>query len=193
MAPSDVEAYPCEEGRQAEALRNLMTTDDFRRIALSLPGAEESSGLGYPNFRAGRKSFATIENAVAVIRLTRDQQASFMAATPEMFTPASGGWGRLGSTIVRLEAADEAVLRDALTTAWRNVTDAAADTVKIADAFNVSANVTAVGDGKVADVRDPDGPAEVTNVADADKAEPRDDLRDVIERLQVYWGQRPAR
>jgi hypothetical protein len=193
MAPSDVEEYPCEEGGLTEALRDLMTTDEFRRIALSLPGAEESSGLGYPNFRAGRKSFATIENAVAVIRLTRDQQASFMAVTPEMFAPASGGWGRLGSTIVRLEAADEAVLRDALSTAWRNVTDAAADTVKIADAFKVSANVAAVGDGKVADVPDPDGAADVTNVADAAKVEPRDDLRDVIEQLQVYWGERPTR
>jgi hypothetical protein len=46
-----------------------MTTDDFRRIALSFPGAEEVNGLGYPNFRAGRKSFATIENSMAVIRL----------------------------------------------------------------------------------------------------------------------------
>jgi hypothetical protein len=26
-----------------------MTFDDFRRIALSLPGAEELTGLGYPN------------------------------------------------------------------------------------------------------------------------------------------------
>jgi hypothetical protein len=33
----------------------LMTTDDFRHMALSLPGAEELNGLGYPNFRAGRK------------------------------------------------------------------------------------------------------------------------------------------
>ena len=53
-----------------------MTTDDFRRIALSLPGAEELNGLGYPNFCTGRKSFATIEDSKAVIRLTRDQQVN---------------------------------------------------------------------------------------------------------------------
>src|SRR5450432_1476542 len=98
-----------------------MTTDDFRRIALSMPGAEELTGMGYPNFRADRKSFATIEDDVPVIRLTRDQQARFMATAPEMFAPVSSGWGLLGSTIVRLEAADQAVLRNAVATAWRNV------------------------------------------------------------------------
>jgi hypothetical protein len=196
-----------------------MTIDHFRRIALSMPGAEELNGLGYPNFRAGRKSFATIEGSTAVIRLTRDQQATFVAAGPEMFAPASGGWGRLGSTIVRLEAADEARLRDALATAWRNVTNLAADAVKTSGAFKVAdaayvVNV-AVADinAKVADVDDvdvPDAAAEVANVlanvahvgtdiadvpavvADAASIEPRDDLQNVIERLQVYWGQGPA-
>jgi len=71
-----------------------MTVDDFRRIALSMPGAEELSGLGYPNFCSGRNSFATIEDSTVVLRLTRDQQATFMATAPEMFAPASNGWGR---------------------------------------------------------------------------------------------------
>jgi hypothetical protein len=73
-----------------------MTIDDFRRIALSMPGAEELSGLGYPNFCAEGISFATIEDSAAVLRLTRDQQATFMATAPQMFAPASSGWGRLG-------------------------------------------------------------------------------------------------
>src|SRR5882757_724464 len=125
-------------GVKPEAIRDLMTIDDFRRFALSMPGAEESSGLGYPNFRAERKSFATIEDSMPVVRLTRDQQATFIATAPEMFTPASSGWGRLGSTVVRLEAADEAMLRDALATAWRKVTNTAANAVKIADAAGVA-------------------------------------------------------
>src|SRR5882757_1247916 len=45
-------------GRSPDDKGCLMTTDDFRHMALSLPGAEELNGLGYPNFRAGRKSFA---------------------------------------------------------------------------------------------------------------------------------------
>ena len=102
-----------------------MTTDDFRRIALSLPGAEELNGLGYPNFCTGRKSFATIEDSKAVIRLTRDQQAAFVAAAPAVFEPVSNGWGRLGRTVIKLEVADEGTVQDALATAWRNVNDAA--------------------------------------------------------------------
>ena len=100
-----------------------MTIEDFRRIALSLPGVEELSGLGYPNFCVERKSFATIEepDSTAVLRLTRSQQAEFVAAAPEMFAPVSGGWGRVGSTVVRLEAVEEAKLHEALAAAWRNV------------------------------------------------------------------------
>ena len=91
-----------------------MTIDDFRRIALAMPGTEELNGMGYPNFRAGRRSFATIEDAVALINFTCDQQAKFVETAPEMFAPATDGWGKWGSTIVRLEAANEATLWDAL-------------------------------------------------------------------------------
>ena len=115
-----------------------MTTDDFRRIALSFPGAEEVNGLGYPNFRAGRKSFATIENSMAVIRLTRDQQATFVAAAPEIFAPVSGGWGRFGSTVIRLEVAVAATVQDALATAWRNVTEV----TSVVDAADVATVVS---------------------------------------------------
>ncbi|MBV8820720.1 MAG: MmcQ/YjbR family DNA-binding protein, partial [Acidobacteriaceae bacterium] len=37
-----------------------MTVDDFRRIALSLPGAEESSHMGAADFRVGGRIFATL-------------------------------------------------------------------------------------------------------------------------------------
>ena len=37
-----------------------MTADDFKRIALSLPGAEEGSHFGNTDFRVGGKIFATL-------------------------------------------------------------------------------------------------------------------------------------
>jgi hypothetical protein len=40
-----------------------MTVDDFRRIALSLEGAEEGSHMGQPDFRAGGRIFATLASA----------------------------------------------------------------------------------------------------------------------------------
>src|ERR1700674_5831338 len=90
----------------------LMTTDDFRHMVLSLPGAEELNGLGYPNFRAGRKSFSTIEGSMAVIRLTRHQQPTFVAPAREVCEPVSSGWGRLGSTVIRLDVADRAMVQN---------------------------------------------------------------------------------
>ena len=144
-----------------------MTIDDFRRIALAMPGAEELNGMGYPNFRAERKSFATIENSMAVLRLTRDQQARFVATAPEMFAPASDGWGKWGSTIVRLQAADESTLWDAVATAWRNVTGVSIDPFKIGDGGNVTdavddTDIAAAG-ATAADVDFPDAAADVAN------------------------------
>src|ERR1700736_5119614 len=113
----------------------VTTLSDFRRIALSMPETEELNGMGYPNFRTGRKSFATIEHSMAVIRLTRDQQATFVATAPEVFSPDSSGWGRLGNTVIRLEAADEKTVQVAVATAWGNVAEVvnASEIVDVAD------------------------------------------------------------
>jgi hypothetical protein len=124
---------------------NFVTTlSDFRRIALSMPETEELNGLGYPNFRTGRKSFATIEDKVVVIRLTRDQQATFVATAPEVFAPDSSGWGRLGNTVIRLEVADEATVQVAVATAWSNVAE-------VGNASEVVVDVEAGCESEVAD------------------------------------------
>ena len=99
-----------------------MTTDDFRRIALSLAGAEESSHMGQPDFRVGGRIFATLASArqgYGNLMLTLEQQAAFVEELPEVFLPISGGWGRMGMTHIRLAAANEDVLAGALRTAWK--------------------------------------------------------------------------
>jgi hypothetical protein len=115
--------------------RCVTTLSDFRRIALSMPETEELNGMGYPNFRTGRKSFATVEDKMVVIRLTCDQQAIFVATAPEVFAPDSSGWGRLGNTVIRLEMADEATVQVAVATAWRNVAEVgnASEVVDVTD------------------------------------------------------------
>jgi hypothetical protein len=45
---------------------------------------EKLNGMGYPKFRTGRRSFGTIEHTRVVIPLTRDQQAIFIATTPDV-------------------------------------------------------------------------------------------------------------
>ena len=37
------------------------------------------------------------------------------------FTPTKGAWGRQGCTLVRLAAAREDLVRDALTAAWKTL------------------------------------------------------------------------
>ncbi|HJT99533.1 MAG TPA: hypothetical protein VJ696_14540 [Rhodanobacteraceae bacterium] len=56
-----------------------------------------------------------------MVKLTPDAQALFASAHPDAFAPAKGGWGRSGSTLVRLARADATVVHDALGKAWRNV------------------------------------------------------------------------
>lgn len=100
-----------------------MTAEDFRRIALSLGGASEGAHMGHADFRVAKRIFATLgypDPDWGMVALTPDQQEILVQAEPEIFRPVKGGWGAQGATQVRLEAADEATLRGALTTAWGN-------------------------------------------------------------------------
>jgi hypothetical protein len=61
-----------------------MTPDDFRRLALALPEAVESSHMGTVDFRVGR-IFATLgyPNAgFGMVSLTRDQQDVVVGVEP---------------------------------------------------------------------------------------------------------------
>lgn len=99
-----------------------MNAADFRRIALSLEGAEEGSHMGAVDFRVGGRIFATLASVklgYGNLILTAEQQGAFVAEEPEVFLPVAGGWGRMGATHVRLGAANEDLLIGALRTAWK--------------------------------------------------------------------------
>jgi hypothetical protein len=99
-----------------------MSPDDFRRIALSLDGAEQGSHMGAVDFRVGGRIFATlaaVKEGYGNLMLTPEQQASFVEELPEVFVPIAGGWGRMGCTHVRLANVTEDVLEGALRTAWK--------------------------------------------------------------------------
>jgi hypothetical protein len=108
--------------RYEEAVEAEMDAKNFRRIALSLEGAEESSHMGSPDFRVGGRIFATlasIKEGYGNLMLTPEQQAAFVEELPEVFVPVGGGWGKMGATHIRLAAASEDVLTGALQTAWK--------------------------------------------------------------------------
>jgi hypothetical protein len=95
---------------------------DFRRIALSLEGAEEGSHMGAPDFRVGGRIFATLASqheGYGNLMLTPEIQAEFVNEAAEVFLPIRGGWGRMGMTHIRLAKASEDVLAGALRAAWK--------------------------------------------------------------------------
>jgi hypothetical protein len=100
-----------------------MTPAGFRKLALGFDGAIESAHMGHPDFRGNGKIFATLhtDNKHAMVKLTPEQQERFLNEHGAMFTPASGAWGRRGATLVRLAAADEETVGEAMTLAWKNV------------------------------------------------------------------------
>lgn len=74
-----------------------MTARDFKRIALSLEGAEEGSHMGAVDFRVGGRIFATlasVKEGYGNVMLTPDIQAEFLGGRPDLFF--AGAW-RMGT------------------------------------------------------------------------------------------------
>lgn len=78
--------------------------------------------MGSPDFRVGGRIFATLaseNNGYGNLMLTPELQAEFVQEQPDVFLPIPGGWGRNGSTHIRLAAANEDLLAGALKAAWK--------------------------------------------------------------------------
>ena len=99
-----------------------MTARVFRRLALALTDAVEGSHMGHPDFRVNGRVFASLtgDESRGMVVLTSDQQATCVGDHPSVFEPETGAWGRAGCTRVRLQSADEEVVGEVLTLAWRN-------------------------------------------------------------------------
>ncbi len=101
-----------------------MTADQFRRLALSLPGVSEHAHMKHPDFRVGKKIFATLcypDPAWGMLKLTPQQQSQFVRSEPTIFVPVKGSWGRKGCTNVCLKRATKAKLTTAMVAAWRKI------------------------------------------------------------------------
>ena len=99
-----------------------MTPAQFRKIALSFPEAVEASHMGHPDFRVGKKIFATLgypDTSFGVVMLNPEDQQFFIKISGDVFAPVPGAWGQQGSTLVTLRNAKTAVVRDAMEAAWR--------------------------------------------------------------------------
>ena len=112
--------------KKAVAKKSEGIAETYRCVALALPHVMEDSHMGAADFRieiAGkRRIFATLvyeSKGLGTLMLDAEQQAAFLEEAPEYFSAAPGGWGRMGATLVRLDA-PESVLAGGLETAHRH-------------------------------------------------------------------------
>ena len=85
-----------------------MNANDFRRIALRLSGAEESSHMGSPDFRVGGRIFATLaaqDKGYGNLMLDPEQQSAFVEELPDVFLPVAGCYGEPSSGNPAFQAA----------------------------------------------------------------------------------------
>ena len=101
-----------------------MTIDEFRSMALTLPGAVESQHMNHPDFRIGGKIFASVgypDESFAMVKLTPEQQMAYMKRAPKALKPCHGVWGQRGATNVHLPSATKTIVEAALNAARRNI------------------------------------------------------------------------
>ena len=103
----------------------MVSQSTFRQIALSFPDAEEQPHFNLASFRVKRKIFASLwekENR-AMLKLSLVDQSVFCAyENSAVFFPVPGGWGKKGATFVDLAKVKKGMLKDALTTAYNELT-----------------------------------------------------------------------
>ncbi len=99
-----------------------MTTNEFRKIALSLPETEEREHMDHPDFRVGGKIFATLgypDKTRGMVKVSPEDQHNFSKDYPQSFVPVKGMWGKRGATTVFLKTLEKDVGRKAIEAAWR--------------------------------------------------------------------------
>jgi hypothetical protein len=103
----------------------MLSVQQARALALSLPGAEERDHFGSPSFRVGGKIFAQLssEGAVApraLLKLSLADQTALTMSAADAFMPEPQ-WGRHGWTHVVLDAVAPAMFENLLHASWRAV------------------------------------------------------------------------
>jgi predicted DNA-binding protein (MmcQ/YjbR family) len=101
----------------------MVSIDSFRKLALSLPGADEQPHFHLQSFRVKKKIFATLwqkENR-AMLKLSLVDQSVFCSYGEAVFFPVPGAWGKQGATFVDLAKVRKDMFKDALTSAYNGV------------------------------------------------------------------------
>src|SRR5665213_2824758 len=99
----------------------MLTRDDIRAIALSMPEAYEAPHFHMASFRVGKKIFCTLHDPDQRIMLKLDPEDQANLADGAAIEPVPGSWGRQGSTFVWFEKLEAARLPELMRMAWARV------------------------------------------------------------------------
>jgi hypothetical protein len=99
----------------------MVTVAQARKVALSMPGAQERAHHGHPDFRVNGKIFATLwpTESRAVVKLSLADQAALVQMDPAAFS--LNAWSYQGATNVHLKSIKLAQFRKLVETSWRKV------------------------------------------------------------------------
>ena len=99
----------------------MVSIKNFRELALSLPETEERPHFEKTSFRVRNKIFATLseETYLAVVKLSDIDQSVFCSFDKTIIYPVDNKWGKQGWTVIDLKKVRKDMLKDALTTAYK--------------------------------------------------------------------------
>ena len=110
--------------KEASALIVLMRSATLSESKLSETFMQLRRLLPDPDFRIAGKIFASLgapDASWGMVKLTPDEQRSFLRKAPGVFKPCNGAWGRSGCTNVHLASAMKSMLHPAIKAAAKNV------------------------------------------------------------------------
>jgi hypothetical protein len=103
------------------SVRGVITVDDVRRIAATLPRSYEAVVRDSIRFRAGRLVYAAFsrDETVMGVGFPKEERAAMVAAEPDKFMLPRQSEMRYNWILVRLEAIDLDELRELVIDGWR--------------------------------------------------------------------------
>ena len=101
----------------------MVTIEQVRQMALALPESEEKAHFHLAGFWIKGKIFATIhaDKNYVMVKLSPIDQSVFCTYDKDTIFPVPGAWGKKGATFINLGKIKKTMLKDALTTAWKQV------------------------------------------------------------------------
>ena len=101
----------------------MVTADDIRKVALSLPRTDEALVRDQVKFRVGRIVYVALsrDERSMGFGFPKDERAALVAAQPERFSMPIPSDMRYNWVQVRLDAIDEAEMRELVIDAWTMV------------------------------------------------------------------------